>query len=58
MNALYDDAPEVPLIRLELADDIWLAELVRALNASNLTLRNIPGQPLRIVRYPTRPETL
>lgn len=52
------DADEQPLIRLELADDIWLAELVRVLNASGLTLRNVPGHPLRIVRYPTSPETL
>jgi hypothetical protein len=41
------------LVQLEIADDIGVAELVRALAAGGLTLTNVAGRGLRIVRAPT-----
>jgi hypothetical protein len=44
------------LVQLEIADDIGITELVRALAAAGLTLStlsNVAGRGLRIVRAPT-----
>ena len=48
-----DDDDGRPLISVEISDDIWLAEFVRALANAGLTLSNIPGRGLRVVRAPT-----
>jgi hypothetical protein len=45
-----------PLQTLEIADDVLVGTLVRALAAGGLTIKNITGRGLRIVRAPT-PET-
>jgi hypothetical protein len=45
-----------PLQTLEIADDVLVSTLVRALAAGGLTIKNITGRGLRIVRAPT-PET-
>jgi hypothetical protein len=42
--------------RLEISPDIDVAELVRALAAAGLTLSNVAGRGLRIVRAPTPAE--
>jgi hypothetical protein len=39
--------------RLEIGPDVGITELVRALAAAGLTLSNIAGRGLRIVRAPT-----
>ena len=39
--------------RVELADDVPISQLVRALAAAGLTLTNVAGRGLRIVRAPT-----
>jgi hypothetical protein len=45
-----------PLQTLEIADDVLVGTLVRALAAGGLTISNVTGRGLRIVRAPT-PET-
>lgn len=45
-----------PLQTLEIADDVPIGTLVRALAAGGLTISNVTGRGLRIVRAPT-PET-
>ena len=45
-----------PLQVIEVADDVPIGTLVRALAAGGLTIKNITGRGLRIVRAPT-PET-
>ena len=45
-----------PLQVIEVADDVPIGTLVRALAAGGLTIRNNTGRGLRIVRAPT-PET-
>ena len=42
-----------PLQTLEVADDVLIGTLVRALAAGGLTIKNITGRGLRIVRAPT-----
>ncbi len=42
-----------PLQTLEIADDVLVGTLVRALAAGGLTIKNITGRGLRIVRAPT-----
>lgn len=49
-------ASTAPLQTLEIADDVLVSTLVRALAASGLTISNVTGRGLRIVRAPT-PET-
>jgi hypothetical protein len=49
-------ASTAPLQTLEIADDVLVGTLVRALAAGGLTIKNITGRGLRIVRAPT-PET-
>ncbi|MEN9419181.1 MAG: hypothetical protein RI988_2801 [Pseudomonadota bacterium] len=39
--------------RLEIGPDVGITELVRALAAGGLTLTNVAGRGLRIVRAPT-----
>ena len=45
-----------PLQVIEVADDVPIGTLVRALAAGGLTISNVTGRGLRIVRAPT-PET-
>jgi hypothetical protein len=49
-------ASTAPLQTLEIADDVPIGTLVRALAAGGLTISNVTGRGLRIVRAPT-PET-
>lgn len=49
-------ASTAPLQTLEIADDVLVGTLVRALAAGGLTISNVTGRGLRIVRAPT-PET-
>ena len=42
-----------PLQVIEVADDVPIGTLVRALAAGGLTIKNITGRGLRIVRAPT-----
>ena len=49
-------AATTPLQTLEIADDVLVGTLVRALAAGGLTISNVTGRGLRIVRAPT-PET-
>jgi len=49
-------ASTAPLQTVEIADDVLVSTLVRALAASGLTISNVTGRGLRIVRAPT-PET-
>jgi hypothetical protein len=49
-------ASTAPLQTLEIADDVLVGTLVRALAAGGLTISNVAGRGLRIVRAPT-PET-
>ena len=49
-------ASTAPLQTLEIADDVPVGTLVRALAAGGLTISNVTGRGLRIVRAPT-PET-
>ena len=46
-------ASTAPLQTLEIADDVLVGTLVRALAAGGLTIKNITGRGLRIVRAPT-----
>ena len=45
-----------PLQVIEIADDVPIGTLARALAAGGLTISNVTGRGLRIVRAPT-PET-
>ena len=49
-------ASTAPLQTVEIADDVPVGTLVRALAAGGLTISNVTGRGLRIVRAPT-PET-
>jgi hypothetical protein len=49
-------ASTAPLQTLEIADDVPVGAFVRALAAGGLTISNVTGRGLRIVRAPT-PET-
>ncbi len=49
-------ASTAPLQTIEIADDVLVGTLVRALAAGGLTISNVTGRGLRIVRAPT-PET-
>jgi hypothetical protein len=53
---LVVSASTAPLQTLEIADDVPIGTLVRALAAGGLTISNVTGRGLRIVRAPT-PET-
>ena len=46
-------ASTAPLQTLEIADDVLVGTLVRALAAGGLTITNVTGRGLRIVRAPT-----
>jgi hypothetical protein len=46
-------ASTAPLQTLEIADDVLVGTLVRALAAGGLTISNVTGRGLRIVRAPT-----
>lgn len=49
-NQVSDDGY---LQTVEIAADVMISDLIHALTSHNLTLRNVPGRGLRIVRFPT-----
>ena len=52
-KALVNALHEPWLERVEIAHDVLIGDLVRALTSHGLTLTNVAGRGLRIVRAPT-----